>query len=311
MSNDCLITCGVPQGSKLGPLLFLIYVNDLPNCLIHSKATLFADDTTILAISDDVFQLRSDIAIDLILLKKWFTANKLTLNIDKTYGCEFGMKTVNANPLIVEDFEIKMSNSVKYLGINVDSKLSWKNHISYVCNKISRAIGVISKVRQNLNMKTLLLMYNSLVHSHLLYCIEIWGTAYKTSLQPLFLLQKRAVRLICDAGYRDHSEPLFKRLGIRNIFQEIKLRQQILSFDVVKNTGRYSFNIPTMHQHDHTTRFAENNIPLPKIRTDRFGLRGLIPQLVSAFNSIPKELKDLDNSRFNYVKWRLQEINRP
>ena len=154
-------------------------------------------------------------------------------------------------------------------------------------------------------------MYNSLIHSHLLYCIEIWGTAYKTSLQPLYLLQKRAVRLICNAGYRDHSEPLFKRLGIRNIFQEIKLRQQILSFDVIKNTGRYRFNIPDVHQHDHATRFAKDNIPLPKIRTDRFGLKGLIPQLVSAFNSIPRGLKDLDNRRFNYVKWRLQDINRP
>ena len=154
-------------------------------------------------------------------------------------------------------------------------------------------------------------MYNSLIHSHLLYCIEIWGTAYKTTLQPLYLLQKRAVRLICGAGFRDHSEPLFKRLGIRNIFEEHKLRQQILAFDVVKNTGRYSFNIPTEHQHDYKTRFAKNNIPLPKIRTYRFGQRGLIPQLVSAFNSIPNDLKALDIDRLNYVKWWLQEINRP
>ena len=204
-----------------------------------------------------------------------------------------------------------MSNSVKYLGIHVDDQLNWKNHISYICNKISRTIGVMAKTRQNMSQKALTIMYNSLIHSQILYCLEIWGNATKTALSPIHLLQKKAVRLICGVGYRDHSAPLFHKLKIRNIFQEIKHRQQILAFEVIKNPTRYDFNIQTEHNHSYQTRFSRTNIPPVRFRTQRHGKNGIKANIVSAYNSIPDDLKKLNGDRIKYVKKKLAVLNAP
>ncbi len=113
-STKRYVTCGVPQGSVLGPLLFIIYTNDLPNCLDLSKCILFADDTTIYRSGSDVNQLKLDIERDLEKLDDWFRANKLSLNVQKTH------------------FMVFRQNK---LGIHVDDGLEWDRHIDYVAKK--------------------------------------------------------------------------------------------------------------------------------------------------------------------------------
>ena len=185
------IEFGVPQGSNLGPLLFLIYINDLPQCLKNGQATLFADDTTIYNTAENATQMVEKMNEDLQSLVEWFRANKLTLNANKTYGCLFGEKRIQDIGIKVDKVDLEMSHSVKYLGVYVDNQLSWKAHIANVENKVNQVLGVLCRIRHCMTLNAMKTVYYSLIHSHLLYCQEIWGTACKTTLSSLVIAQKK------------------------------------------------------------------------------------------------------------------------
>ena len=139
-----LISCGVPQGSILGPLLFLIYINDLPGCLLHTKAHMYADDTTIYACSVSTAELYAKVNNDLTRVRDWLLANKLSLNVTKT---EYMFLTTTFKlSNLGRDFPIKISNNhvkrvqtTKYLGIHLDENIKWNEHVDKLCSKVNRS----------------------------------------------------------------------------------------------------------------------------------------------------------------------------
>src|SRR5271165_4315852 len=187
------ISIGVPQGSVLGPLLFLIYINDIVNCSNLLAFILFADDTNLLYSCPDFELLQTTVNNELLFLANWFVTNRLSLNVSKTHYLMFGSKKlpVNCNISLCGNL-LERQEVTKFLGVLIDSKLTWKPHIASVCSKISRGIGVINKLRFKLPTNILLNLYHSLVYSHLIYCIIIWGSACTTNLNPLFVLQQRS-----------------------------------------------------------------------------------------------------------------------
>ena len=210
--------CGVPQGSVLGPLLFLVYVNDMHYASSKLMFYLFADDTNLLYAHKDLKMLESVVNAELLNVVEWLTVNRLTLNIRKTNFMIFHpyQKRINHNiDIKIYDHRINKFVSldrkeyVKYLGVIIDSHLSWKFHVDYVAMKISRNIGIISKLRHIVPLKTLYNIYNSLILPYLSYGLIIWGQAAKTHLEKLLMLQKRAVRLIHFAPFRSHAIPYF------------------------------------------------------------------------------------------------------
>ena len=218
-SDQDILRCGVPQGSILGPILFLIYINDLPNVLTYSDAKLYADDTTISCSHQIAENLQENLNSDLAKLSKWFLSNKLTLNVQKSNFCVFTnnkLEIYNYN-IQIGNLTLAEKNSVKYLGLVIDNKLRWNAHISFVLGKISRYVGIFNKLKQYVPTQTLLLLYNSLIYPHLIYAVEIWGNASKTSLNPILLLQKKLVRIICGSDYLAHSAPLFNVCKILDI----------------------------------------------------------------------------------------------
>ena len=204
------ISCGVPQGSILGPLLFLLYIIDLANFTI-----LYADDTNIFITGTNINELIFTLNQELKHLVKWLEANKLFFNTDETHFMIFSLKksvTVESE-ILLNNTAIKQVPCTKFLGVYINSKLSWKDHIVYVKNKISKGIGIINKARKYFDQNTLRTLYYSFVYPYVTYCLEVWGKANDCHLSLLFKLQKRAVR------NRAHSEPIFSQLQILPIYK--------------------------------------------------------------------------------------------
>ena len=219
------ITCGVPQGSVLGPLLFLLYINDLPNISDKLDFFLFADDTNIYYESNDLRDIEKTVNEELKKLSLWLNVNRLALNVGKTNFVIFRayQKIPDHNvTLLINKKAIIQKDHVKYLGVLLDQHLSWKHQINNVALKISRGIGIIAKLKPFLKDKLLRSIYYSLVYSHLSYEVQVWGSADPTILNKLVILQNKAMRIISGKKYFQvygqtpgplpSSEPLYKNL---------------------------------------------------------------------------------------------------
>lgn len=219
------VLCGVPQGSILGPVLFILYINDISNVSKLLEFIMFADDTNIFCSGDNIVELCDNVSSELTNLEKWFALNKLSLNLTKTNFMVFSnRKKQNDVTVSINNCKLDRVTNVKFLGVTIDEKLNWKEHISKIKGKLSKCIYVLYKVKDILNEKLLYGLYCSLFLPYINYCIEIWGTTYATNIKPLCILQKKAIRIVCKTGYREHTVPLFFKLKAIKFVDLVKLR---------------------------------------------------------------------------------------
>ena len=188
------IKCGVPQGSIFDPRLFNIYMNDICNVSDLLYAMVYADNTSVLLIGKNIFKIMDIINNELQKLYIYLRANKLTLNIDKTYYMISHRARIKNNDfafrISINNCALKEGENFKYIGIMQDNKISCVEHNTYVKNKISQCIGIMYQVGKYQNRNGLISLYNSYIYPYLIYCIESWGNASICHLDPLFALPK-------------------------------------------------------------------------------------------------------------------------
>ena len=289
------IPCGVPQGSVLGPLLFIIYTNDLPNCLNVCKAILFADDTTIYCSSNNIQDLYIKANYELESLSEWFRSNKLSLNVSKTNFVIFNHNKIDIPENLtmkIGNENIERKNSVKFLGMIIDSKLEWKEHISCVKNKISSGIYAINKVKHILNHRHLTTLYFSLIHPYLDYGISLWGSTHNTYLKRLVTVQKKAIRIITNANYNSHSDPLFKKTNILKLDNLYEL--SVSKYMYALNNGTLPINLANaFSQNRDIHRYNTRNQLNPHIQSRRTNIasRNIKHRGPDIWCNIPNEIK--------------------
>ena len=239
MSDFSPISIGVPQGSILGPLLFILNINDYPKCLKHSLVTMYADDTSQSVRDKSIDSLEMKMTEDLQCTIQWMRENKLSLNLSKTQCMLIGSAQKLAKcrelKISVDNLSIETVQSAKLLGVYVDNCLSWKEHINYVSKKISRKIGVLRRLRPFMSNDVLTKVYQSIVFPHFIYCSVVWcEVSNKSYIQKISRLQKRATRILLNV--KDVLTPsifLFKQLKWLPIEEYFTFRKATLAFKIL------------------------------------------------------------------------------
>ena len=312
------ISCGVPQGSVLGPLLFLLFINDLPKCCPEGKTRLFADDTTIFYHSNNINDIISTGRIIMSKLTNWFKVNKLTLNADKSSFTIFksGKKIVPNLPdkIYFLNQEINRTSHIKFLGVTLDENLTWNLHINEICNKLKRLFHIFYNIRHLLSKDNIKTIYYALIYSRIKYGISVYGQACNTKLKRIQKLQNQLLKVLSGKIFQFPTDELhdeFELLTVKDITE-----QEILTF--VHNF--FTNNLPPVFDgyfetlesnHNRNTRNGKNLLFIPRhtthITESSIKILGakLWNKLDNNLKNIPKVKKfkyKFKYSRFPYVK---------
>ena len=299
LSSYMNVYTGVLQGSILGPLLFLIFMNDLPMGL--SDSSLFADDTMMQCSGPTICRINYSLQKDIDTIHSWFTNNRLKRNIDKSCIMYIGSQKrhqnclINTNTLdipVVGGDNLIILDSYKYLGLTIDPSPTWNNHINELCTKLGKRLGILHRLSIILPKNSLQPIYFSLVQSVIDYGITIWGRTTENNLQKIQRFQNRAVR-ICSGyyNYTISSRTLIKQLSWFTVKQRCDYLTGILMYKCVNHIAPdYLCDLLCLN----TKSTQVNNIDVPATSTAYFS-QSLSVYGSVLWNSILTDIRNVNN----------------
>ena len=269
LSQKTDILMGVPQGSILGPLLFIIYINDMVHSSELFKFINFADDTTLITNLNNEDMRNESLNYELANFHNYLKANKLSLNINKTKAMVFHMPQKRIQfPLIkIAGEDIAFVDNFNFLGIIINKHLNWTSHVDMLSAKLSKTIGILNTLKHVLPINIMRTLYTSLILCHLNYGVLLWGPKLRVN-DKLHILQKKAVRIITSSSYFAHSEPLFKQLRLLKTCDIYKCQLLKFIFKLTHKQLPHYFEQFTFifrnQQHNHATRTCQN-LSIPNV----------------------------------------------
>ena len=290
------VTHGVIQGSILGPVLFLLFTNDLPQHISNGKLIMYADDTQFLDADQptNIQALKSRIENSLSVALTWFTQNRLKINPAKTEMVTLKSRRLNLDKNISVSFgndKISPVGSVKVLGVTIDSHLEWVDHISTVGKRCYCVLVGVAKARHKFPRCTRRLLVEALVFPHLRYCLTVWGSCTASQKQRIQKAINFGVRIVAGLGRRDHVTPALRQLGWCKVDEMIAERdiatmRHLIAAPCASEVLRERVVLRADVSSRHTRATADGQLQLPRMRTE-FARRGFIYRATRAWNELP------------------------
>jgi len=276
-------------------LLFIVYINDLYRASDILTLILFADDSNAFITGKDISCTIDILNVELAKVAKWFKANQLLLNIRKTQYMIFSNGVSNTTKdVYIENISLERVYCTKFLGVFIDHKLTWKEHIMYIKNKISKCIAMLWKVNRIFSKRIKLLMYKTFIQPHLMYCNIVWCSTYVTNLKPLVTIQKRALKMTLNLPRDTSTIRVFEEAKVHDLYAINKIHTCIFMYKYCNRLLPKSFDckfISNQDIHDHNTR-VHMLYHLPKVRTEK-GKMSIRYRGVALWNSLHSEIRDI------------------
>ena len=278
---------------------FLLYVNDLPNST-KTISRLFAEDTCLTVHHSNLSNLQTELNLELIRLSEWCRSNKLTINPSKSQLLVISPRMNELETdfdVLLNGITVPLSNSVKYLGVTLDSKLTFESHIKILETNLSKAVGIICKLKFVLRKDAIIKLYYALLYPHLLYGLVIWGSTYPSYLMRISSLQNKVVKLVGGGAFLDRATPFYYKLNIPKFTDLYKIEISKLMYNIVhrprclpNNFSKYFEKACKISLRSTRSTTPENDfVYIPRFRSN--GLQNSIGyQGVKIWNFIPHSI---------------------